>query len=133
MSKQGKQGSSRLQPIQLIVYQDTPHAEGQEAKQLLACFPSSIPVDDQLTAVGLVQAICQFSSTFSKVSVSATQANAARKRHRLLLTTDVSAGPTCPDCHHTGQILLAAAGAPPPMAAPGMRRLCHAVLMACTV
>ena len=71
MSKQGSKGQSQQHPIQLIVYQDTPHAEGQEAEQLLACFPSSTPLNDQIAAIGLLQAICQFSSTFSRVSSSA--------------------------------------------------------------
>lgn len=56
--------------MQLIVYTDEEAREGEEARQLLACYPGSTSEAQQLALVGLMQAIGQFSASFGAVRCS---------------------------------------------------------------
>ena len=66
MSGEASGNSTQQPPLQLLAYTDASVAEGSEAEQLLACFPSSVSAEEQISATGLMQAIFQFSSSFSK-------------------------------------------------------------------
>ena len=56
------------QPLQLCVFDiEREYPEGEEARQILAYYPEECSIDDQLSIVGLAQALRTFVGNFAKV------------------------------------------------------------------
>ena len=56
-------------PLQLCIFDDRRgEKEGQEQDKILAFYPATTPANEQASAVGLVQAMMAFTSTFGPVS-----------------------------------------------------------------